>query len=42
MPERKTDYVQGRYELPAPEGEAIVAVKIVDVLSEHVVETKRV
>lgn len=36
VPERKSDLVSGRYELPAPEGETRVAVKIVDMLGEEV------
>lgn len=36
VPERKGDLASGRYELPAPEGEAKVAVKIVDMLGEEV------
>ena len=39
VPERKIDLVQGRYELPAPEGPATVAVKITDMLGEEVLET---
>lgn len=40
MPAKKTDYVQGRYELPAPAGDTTVAVKIVDMLGEDVVVTQ--
>ena len=40
VPEKKTDYVQGSYELPAPVGDATVAVKIVDMLGEEVLITK--
>ncbi len=36
LPERKSDLVQGYYELPAPEGDSTVAVKIVDMLGEEV------
>lgn len=36
VPERKTDLVAGRYELPAPNGETTVAVKIIDMLGEEV------
>ena len=32
VPERKTDYVQGCYELPAPKGKTTVAVKVTDML----------
>jgi hypothetical protein len=42
VPEKKDDLVSGAYELPAPEGETIVAVKIVDMLGEEVLVTKRV
>ena len=42
VPERKTDLVTGRYELPAPKGKTTVAVKIIDMLGEEVVETKEV
>ena len=40
VPERKTDYVQGCYELPAPKGKTTVAVKVTDMLGEEVVVTK--
>lgn len=36
VPEKKTDLVAGRYELPAPNGKTSVAVKIVDLLGEEV------
>lgn len=36
VPERKTDLVSGRYEMPSPKGKAIVAVKITDMLGEEV------
>jgi adenine-specific DNA-methyltransferase len=42
VPERKADYVTGRYELPAPAGKTTVAVKIIDMLGEEVVETVQV
>lgn len=42
VPEKKTEYVQGRYELPVAEGETTVAVKVVDMLGEEVVEVGRV
>jgi len=35
VPERKNDLVSGRYELPAPEGETTIAVKIIDMLVHH-------
>ena len=40
-PERKTDLVAGRYEVPAPDGPTTVAVKITDMLGEEVLETTR-
>jgi hypothetical protein len=45
VPERKTDYVQGKYELPAPggkKGKTTVAVKVTDMLGEEVIATKEV
>jgi len=36
VPAKKTDLVQGTYELPAPKGKTTVAVKIVDMLGEEV------
>jgi hypothetical protein len=36
VPERKDDLVSGRYELPAPDGETTIAVKIIDMLGEEV------
>jgi hypothetical protein len=36
VPARKTDLVQGTYELPAPKGKTTVAVKVVDMLGEEV------
>src|ERR1019366_9036545 len=32
VPEKKADFVQGKYELPAPKGKTTVAVKITDML----------
>jgi DNA modification methylase len=45
VPERKDDLVEGRYELPAPEGSApgsatTVAVKIIDMLGEEALVTQ--
>ncbi len=37
VPERKTDLVAGRYELPAPDRSTTVAVKITDMLGEEVI-----
>lgn len=42
MPERKTDLVAGRYELPAAVGSHRVAVKIVDMLGEEVLVTRAI
>ncbi len=47
VPERKDDLVEGRYELPAPEGNApgsatTVAVKIIDMLGEEVLVTAEI
>jgi hypothetical protein len=42
VPERKTDLVRGDYELPAPKGKTTVAIKIVDMLGEEVLETAHV
>lgn len=35
VPERKQDFVAGRYELPAPRAGATVAVKVIDMLGEE-------
>jgi len=40
VPERKTDLVAGRYELPAPAGPTTVAVKITDMLGEEMLFIK--
>jgi hypothetical protein len=42
VPEKKTDFVQARYELDAPKGKTTVAVKITDMLGEEVIITKEV
>ena len=42
VPERKQDYVQGTYELPAPQGKTNVAVKVTDMLGEEVLVTQEV
>ena len=42
VPERKSDLVSGRYELPAPAGPTTVAVKITDMLGEEVLVPKRI
>lgn len=41
VPEKKDDLVNGTYELPAPEGETTVAVKIIDMLGEEVLVVKK-
>ena len=38
VPERKTDLVVGHYELPAPADATTVAVKIIDMLGEELLE----
>lgn len=40
VPEKKTDLVKGTYELPAPEKETSVAVKITDMLGEETLVVK--
>ncbi|MEX0717869.1 MAG: site-specific DNA-methyltransferase [Planctomycetaceae bacterium] len=42
VPERKSDLVEGKYELPAPDGETTVAIKIIDMLGEEVLVTQTV
>lgn len=42
VPERKDDLVIGEYELPASDGETMVAVKVIDMLGEEVLVTNRV
>jgi adenine-specific DNA-methyltransferase len=42
VPEKKDDLVAGCYELPAPEGQARVGVKIIDMLGEEVIVVKEV
>ncbi len=39
VPEKKTDFVAGRYELPAPNGTATVAVRLIDMLGEAALVT---
>jgi hypothetical protein len=38
VPEKKNDLVSGKYEFPAPSGKVKIAVKIVDMLGEEVIE----
>lgn len=40
VPERKSDFVSGQYELPAPKAKTTVAIKITDMLGEEVLVTK--
>jgi DNA modification methylase len=42
VPEKKTDLVQGRYELPGPDAPTTVAVKIIDMLGEEVLVVEQV
>ena len=42
IPAKKTDYVNGTYEIPAPKDKTTVAVKITDMLGEEVLVTKSV
>jgi len=42
VPEKKTDYVQGSYDLPSPAEDTAVAVKIIDMLGEEVLVIKSV
>lgn len=42
VPEKKTDFVVGKYELPAPAGATKVAVKIIDMLGEDILEVRDV
>ncbi len=42
IPEKKSDLVSGKYELPAPRSKTTVAVKIIDMLGEEVLVTQRV
>lgn len=42
VPERRTDLVTGRYELPAPAGPTTVAVKITEMLGEEVLVTAEI
>ncbi|MCX6136375.1 MAG: site-specific DNA-methyltransferase [Ignavibacteriales bacterium] len=42
VPEKKNDLVSGKYELPAPKGSVKVAIKIIDMLGEEVVEIREI
>ena len=41
IPEKKTDLVNGKYKLPAPESQTTIAVKITDMLGEEVLVTEQ-
>jgi adenine-specific DNA-methyltransferase len=41
VPERKTDFVSGRYEIPSAHAGPVVAVKIIDMLGEEVLVTHK-
>lgn len=42
VPQKKTDLVAGRYELPAPPAGSTVAVKVIDMLGEELIVTRTV
>ncbi len=42
VPKKKDDFVQGKYELPVDSKKARIAVKIIDMLGEEVVEVKEI
>lgn len=42
IPERKSDLVEGKYEIILPKEKTKVAVKIIDMLGEEVVVTKEI
>ena len=42
VPERKQDYIQARYEFPAPSGKTTVVVKVTDMLGEEVIVSAEV
>jgi len=42
IPERKQDYIQASYRLPAPTGSTCVAVKVIDLLGEEILVIKHV
>ena len=42
VPEKKTDLVAGRYELPASNGKTTVAVKVIDMLNEEILVTHQI
>jgi hypothetical protein len=42
LPETKEEYVQAKYEIPAPAAKTTVAVKVTDMLGEEVLVTAQV
>lgn len=42
VPEKKSDYISGHYELEIPKKKATVAVKIIDMLGEETLTTKQI
>ena len=42
VPEKKTDFVKGKYELEIESGKRTVAVKIIDMLGEEIIMMKEV
>ncbi len=42
IPERKTDLVEGKYEIEIPKSKTKVAVKILDMLGEEVIIVKEI
>ena len=42
IPERKQDYIQASYRLPAPAGPTRIAVKVIDLLGEEILVVKEV
>jgi len=42
IPRKKSDFVKGKYELEIPKTKTTVAVKIIDMLGEEVIITKKI
>jgi len=42
IPQKKSDLIQGKYELEIPKSKVTIAVKIIDMLGEEVITTKRI
>lgn len=42
VPEKKSDYITGHYELGVPKGKTTVGVKIIDMLGEEIIVTKSI